>query len=206
MFDLNFGFDAMAFILFKRERNIFSNANSEACFLKFKTNNNQITREWGCKKGCIDKFFDVFVGEHLKCFDENAKMRAAKQRWEQPLPLMFVDVTLSKRLTTTRGGGGRRVWDEKLFAGMRRLLLNTIFCVYNTNIYILVNCAHVHICVKSVQMMKLNMIMHLRRYDKRILLEELCPGNLSPFCFTIFSHSSKIQQINELFLFVSCKM
>ena len=48
--------------------------------------------------------------------------------------------------------------------------------------------------------------MHLRRYDKRILLEELCPGNLSPFCFTIFSHSSKIQQINELFLFVSCKM
>ena len=48
--------------------------------------------------------------------------------------------------------------------------------------------------------------MHLGRYDKRILLEELCPGNLSPFCFTIFSHSSKIQQINELFLFVSCKM
>ena len=137
----------------------------------------------------------------------NAKMRAAKQRWEPPLPLMFVDVTLSKRLTTTRGDGGRRVWDEKLFAGMRRLLLNTTFCVYNTHIYILVNCAHVHICVISVQMMKLNMIMHLRRYDKRILLEELCPGNLSPFCFTIFSHSSKIQQINELFylFLVKCK-
>ena len=144
--------------VYKRERNIFSNADSEACLLKFKTNDNQITREWGCKKGCIDKFFDVFVGEHLKCFDENAKMRAAKQRWEPPLPLMFVDVTLSKRLTTTRGDGGRRVWDEKLFAGMRRLLLNTTFCVYNTHIYILVNCAHVHICVKSVQMMKLNMI------------------------------------------------
>ena len=80
-------------------------------------------------------------------------------------------------------------------------------CVQYTHLHSRQLCtAHVHICVKSVQMMKLNMIMHLRRYDKRILLEELCPGNLSPFCFTIFSHSSKIQQINELFLFVSCKM
>ena len=69
------------------------------------------------------------------------KGEGPKQRWERPLPLMFVDVTLSKRLTTTRGDGGRRVWDENLFAGMRRLLLNTTFCVYNTHIYILVNCA-----------------------------------------------------------------
>ena len=130
-----------------------------------------------------------------------AKMRAAA----------FVDVCRCDSLKEAHDDQ-RRWWSAclrwKLVCGDEEetSFEHNLLCVQYTHLHSRQLCTCTHMCEKCANDETEYDYMHLRRYDKRILLEELCPGNLSPFCFTIFSHSSKIQQINELFLFVSCKM